>query len=121
MNLKILIIIMAIFSLVWGVGFILIPGLFGALYGFALDDGGIYMTRQLGVVFLMLGIILWLARQDTGSKSLRAIHIGLLIGNTLGAVVALVGQFTAPVSSLGWVGVVSYFVLALGFGYCLLK
>jgi hypothetical protein len=121
MKLKILIIIMAIFCLVWGLGFIFVPGLFSSLYGFALDAGGLYMTRQLGVAFLMLGIILWLAKQDPGSKSLRAIHIGLLIGNAVGAVVALVGQFIAPVGFLGWVGVISYFVLALGFGYCLLK
>lgn len=121
MLLRILIIIMAIFSLVWGLAFILMPGMAASLYGFSLDAGGVYMTRQLGVVFLMLGIIMWLAKNDPGSIALRAINIGLFIGNMLGAVVALVGQFTAPVSFLGWVGVISYFLLALGFGYCLFK
>jgi hypothetical protein len=84
------------------------------LYGIALDSGGNYMLRELGTVFFMLGLILWLARNDPGSQSFRAIVIGLFVGN-------LIGQFSAGVSALGWVDVASYLLLALGFGYYLIK
>lgn len=121
MKLKTLIVIMAFLSLVWGAGFILVPAFFWSLYGLTLDAGGVYMSRQLGVVFLMLGIILWLARKETSPLVLRAMTIGLFCGNALGFVVALLGQFSANISLLGWVGIVSYLLLAAGFGYYLLK
>jgi len=118
---KILIIIMAIFSLVWGIGFIIIPKFFWSLYSITLDSQGVYMSRQLGTLFFMLGLILWLAKGDPGSIALRAIIIGLFIGNTLGFILGLIGQLTVEISALGWVGVLSYLLLALGFGYTLLK
>ncbi len=121
MKLKTLIVIMALLSLVWGAGFILVPAFFWSLYGLTLDAGGVYMSRQLGVVFLMLGIILWLARKETSPVALRAMTIGLFCGNALGFVVALMGQFSAHISMLGWVGIVSYFLLAGGFGYYLIR
>ena len=121
MKLKTLIVIMALLSLVWGAGFILVPAFFWSLYGLTLDAGGVYMSRQLGVVFFMLGIILWLARKETSPVALRAMTIGLFCGNALGFVVALLGQFSADISMLGWVGIVSYFLLAAGFGYYLVK
>ncbi|MDF1519431.1 MAG: hypothetical protein RQ728_04990 [Brevefilum sp.] len=118
---KILIIIMAIMSLVWGIGFILIPKFFWSLYGIALDSQGVYMSRQLGTLFFMLGLILWLAKGDPGSIALRAIVVGLFVGNTLGFILSLIGQLSVEISPLGWVGVLSYLLLALGFGYTLLK
>src|SRR4030042_1201713 len=121
MKLNTLVVIMALLSLIWGAGFILVPTFFWSLNGLALDAGGVYMSRQLGVVFFMLGMILWLARNVQDPVALRAIAAGLFIGNTIGFVVALIGQFSAGISVLGWVGVVSYFMLALGFGYYLVK
>jgi hypothetical protein len=118
---KILILIMAIMSLVWGVGFILIPKFFWSLYGISLDNQGVYMSRQLGTLFFMLGLILWLAKNDLRSEAMRGIITGLFIGNALGFVLGLIGQLTTDISVLGWVGVASYLVLAIGFGYTLLK
>lgn len=121
MKVKTLIGIMALLSLIWGAGFILVPTFFWSLYGLALDAGGVYMSRQLGVVFFMLGLILWLARNEHSLVALRAITTGLFVGNTLGFGVALIGQFSARISALGWVGIAAYFLLALGFGYNWLK
>jgi hypothetical protein len=121
MKLRTLILIMALLCLVWGMGFLLFPLPFWALYGLTLDEGGVYMARQLGVVFGMLGLILWLARHDPGSIALRGIVLGLCAGNVLGFVVALYGQLTAGISALGWLGVATYLLLALGFGYYLVK
>jgi hypothetical protein len=121
MSLKNLITIMAVFSLIWGIGFIIFPVQVWSLYGIAIDADGIYIARELGVVFLMLGAILWFSRNDPGSKSLRAIVLGLSIGNGFGFIVTLIGQLSTDVSALGWVGVAFYLLLALSFGYHLLK
>jgi len=116
-----LILIMTLLSLLWGIGYLVFPVQMWALYGIALDSGGIYMSRELGTIFFMLGLILWLARNDPGSQSFRAIVIDLFVGNLIGFIVSLIGQFSAGVSAPGWVGVASYLLLALGFGYCLIK
>lgn len=121
MKLSTLILIMTILSLVWGAGFLLLPVQIWSLYGIDLDSGGIYMARQLGTVFFMLGAILWFTRSEPSSQSLRGIVIGLFIGNVIGFIVSLVGQLSAGISALGWVAVATYFLLALGFGYHLVK
>jgi hypothetical protein len=121
MSLKTLIMIMALFSLIWGTGFLLLPIQMWAMYGINLDITGVYMARELGSIFFMLGVILWFARNDTGSQSLQAIVLGLFVGNTIGFVVSLIGQLTAGINALGWVAVAAYFLLALGFGTHLLK
>lgn len=116
MKLNTLILIMAVLSLLWGAGFILLPSPMWAMYGLDLDSSGIYISRELGAIFFTLGMILWLARNDPGLQIQRAIAIGLFIGNALGFIVTLVGQFLADVSVMGWVGAVLYLLLALGFG-----
>lgn len=117
MKLKTLILIMALLSLLWGVGFLLLPGPMWSMYGLILDDNGVYVSRELGAVFFMLGLILWFVRNDPSAQSIRAITLGLFIGNALGFVVTLIGQFSAEVNAMGWVGIVMYLLLALGFGY----
>ena len=121
MKLKTLIVIMALLCLVWGAGFLLLPVQMWSLYGIDLDAAGIYIARELGSVFFMLGLILWFARNDPGSQSLRAIVIGLCLGNLIGFIVTTIGQLTTEVSALGWVGAGMWLMLALGFGYYLLN
>ena len=121
MKLNILLLIMALFSLIWGAGFILVPVVALSLYGLSLNAGGVYISRELGTVFFMLGMILWFARKDPGSQALHGIVLGLFVGNAIGFVVTLIGQLSTEVSVLGWVGVLAYFLLALGFGYYLIK
>jgi len=117
MKLKTLIIVMALLCLVWGAGFLLLPVQMWSLYGIHLDVAGIYISRELGSIFFMLGLILWFARNDPGSQSLRAIVIGLFVGNLIGFIVTTIGQLTTDVSALGWVGAGMWLLLALGFGY----
>jgi hypothetical protein len=121
MKLNTLILIMALLSLVWGAGFILLPESMWSMYGLALDSSGIYVSRELGAIFFTLGVILWFARNDPGSQALRAIVLGLFIGNALGFIVTLIGQFSTGVNAMGWVGALLYALLALGFGYYTLK
>ena len=65
-------------------------------------------------------LILWFARNDPGSQSLRAIVTGLCFGNLIGFIVTAIGQLTTEVSALGWVGAGMWLALALGFGHYLL-
>jgi hypothetical protein len=112
-----LMIIKAVICLAFGLGMVLIPSTLMDLYGMALGAEGLLMTRLLGCSFLLLATLLFLARKDPGSDSLTAIVLGVIVGDTIGFVVALVGQISGVVNALGWTTVLIYLLLALGFAY----
>jgi hypothetical protein len=120
-KLNTLILVMAVLSLVWGAGFLVVPAFFWSLYGLELDAGGVYIARMLGVIFFTLGLVLWLVRKELSPAALRLVGAGLFAGCALGFVVVLVGQFSADISAMGWVGAASFLFLAVGFGWHALK
>ena len=71
------------------------------------------MTRLLGASFLLLTTLLFLAREDSGSKALSAIVLGVIVGDVLGFLVALIGQLAGVANALGWATVVIYLLFAL--------
>jgi len=62
-------------------------------------------------------ILAWLAKNAAESEARKAIVLALFIGFAVGFVFALLGQLKNVVNVLGWFTVVSYLLLAIGFGY----
>jgi hypothetical protein len=87
-----------------------------SLYGITLDAGGIMMTRFLGACLIGIGLICWLDR-EADPEALQGITLALCIGDTVGFLVALLGQLSGLLNALGWVNVVIWLLLALGLGY----
>ena len=76
------------------------------------------MTQLFGAAFILLSILLWFARNAPGSDvALRAIVLAVFVGDTIGFIVALLGQLAKVANALGWITVALYLLLALGFGY----
>lgn len=118
MKLAALLTLKSVICLAFGAIFVLVPGLLLAIYGVkSLDASLLFMSQLYGAAFLVLGITLWLARNDPGSVALRAIVIGVAIGDGIGFVVALLGQLGNVMNGLGWLVVGVYALLSLGFGY----
>jgi len=109
--------IKAIIVLVFGICFVAIPQPLLSLYNIELEPAGIYMTRLFGAAFILLGILLWFGRKDPGSQTQKALVYAVFIGDTIGFVIALLGQVNRIVNALGWLTVAIYFFLAVGFGY----
>ena len=113
-----LMIIKALITLVFGVGFVLVPKAVWSLYGVTLDPAGAMMTQFVGATFLLLSIVLWLARNAPYSEvTLRALVLAIVIGDTIGFIVALLAQLSGVLNALGWLNVALWLLLALGFGY----
>lgn len=117
MKLDILMVIKAVIVLVFGICFIAIPQPLLSLYDITLNDSGIYMTRLFGAAFILLGVLLWFGRKDPGSPTQRALVYGIFIGDSIGFIIALLGQIHRIANALGWLTVALYFFLAAGFGY----
>jgi hypothetical protein len=116
MKLSLFLIIKAVISLVFGIGFALIPAQLASLYGFPLDAGGVFMARLVGALLIGVGLICWLCRA-AGVDALKSITLSLCIADTIGFIVTLLAQFGGLANALGWVNVVIWLLLALGLAY----
>jgi len=108
--------IAAIVALVYALGLILMPAFMASTYGLGTSASEILLSRFFGVELLVLGLIVWLAKDLTGD-SVRPIITGNLIGNAVGTIIALMGTLSGVMNSVGWSAVAVYFLLALGFAY----
>ena len=106
----------AVISLAFGIAFALVPAAVMSLYGVTLDLGGAFMARFLGACLIGIGLICWLDR-NADPQVLQGITLALCIGDTVGFIVALLGQLSGLTNALGWVNVVIWLLLALGLGY----
>ncbi len=120
MKLKTWMTVKAIVCIVFGLGFVILPSFVMNLYDVNLGEGGVYMTRLLGQAFILLSLLLWLVRNTDEAATRRAFALAILVGDLIGFVITLQGQLAGSVNALGWVTVIIYLVLALGFGYFLL-
>ena len=59
----------------------------------------------------------WEAANVAESVARRAIVLAIFVGESIGFVIALLGQLSGVMNVLGWVTVAVYLLLALGFGY----
>ncbi len=86
------------------------------IYGVSLDPDGLLMVRFLSVLLIGIGLILCLYRNEEPGK-LKGITLSLFIADTAGFIVALVGQLSGVMNSLGWTVVIIWLFLASGLGY----
>ena len=108
----------AVIVVVFGIGFILMPTTLMSFYGLTLNPGGAVMTQLFGASFILLGILLWFAKNAPRSEvALRAIVLAVTVGDAIGFIVALLAQLSGMMNAFGWVTVALYLLLALGFGY----
>ena len=121
MRLNALMVVNAVVATVFGIAFVIVPGQVASLYGVTGDAPLRYVGQLFGSALLVLAVVTWLARNAPDSAARQAIVLGLATGNTVGFVVALIGQLGGVVNARGWSTVVIYLVLALGFGYVALR
>ncbi len=122
MQFRTMMIIKAVVCLCFGVLILLTPGIVYSLFlGISLDGAGAFAARQYGASLIGTLLITWFARNATESNARWAITLGLCIYDAVGFVLCLVGEITGLLSPMGWSIVVLYLLLALGFGYFLVK
>lgn len=121
MKVKTMMIIKAVVCLVLGLPILVLPNLIYNIFGVTLDAGGQLTARQYGSSLIGILLITWFARNADQSKARWAIILGLLVYDFAGFVVSLIAVLTGVLNPLGWLVVVLYLLIALGFGWLLLK
>lgn len=119
MNLKVVFIANAIIGLVFGVLFLIAPGIGTGLYGAELSEAGLLVTRLFGASMIGYSSLTWLVRNAEGSDIRNAIVTSLFIGWGIGLIFAVIFQIQGVVNFYGWVNVAIYLLFTLGYGYFL--
>lgn len=107
----------ALVCLSFGIPLLFIPVQIMNLYGLELDFGGMVMARLYGATLLGNLILMWFAREDSGSLSQRAIILQMFLYNGIGFVITLMATLTGVMNTFGWTAVAIYLFFTVGFGY----
>ena len=110
-------IIYAIVSLLFGIGFVLAPGLVLSVYGADADLSFRYIGQLFGAALISLGVLSWSVRSAGDSDVRKAVLSSLLVGEVIGFVLAVIGQITGALNVLGWSVVFVYLLLSAGLAY----
>ncbi len=107
----------AIVSLIFGLGALLVPVTMAGWFGATLNPAGASMTSFFGALLLGVALICWSTKGAPESSLQKGVLLALFVADTLGFIVALMGQLSGLMNALGWVNVVLWLLLALGLGY----
>jgi len=110
-------VIYAVVSAIFGLGFVLMPGQLLPIYGVEPDAALRLIGQFFGAALLSLALLSWLVRNLSDSEARRAIVLALFVGETVGFIMALIGQLNGILNVLGWSVVVVYLVFTLGLAY----
>jgi hypothetical protein len=76
MRLNVLLLIAGLVALLFGLGFLLVPGPLLAGYGVTADPAAILMARFFGAALVQLGLVLYLTRDVADPAGQRGIVLG---------------------------------------------
>ena len=121
MKLKTLLVINAVVSFVYGIGFVLVPALVLSTYGMTQGPAEMLAGRYFGVELIAVGLLCWLARDVTDALARRAIILAVMISDAIGVIVSVQGTLSGVMSAVGWSAAGIYLFFTLGFAYMLMK
>jgi len=117
MKLSLIFLINAIITAIFGILFALIPAQASSLYGVTATAELKYVGQLFGISLVGIAVLSWLVRNVPASDTRKAILTSFVVIDVLGFIVTLIGQLTGVINALGWLSVVIYLLLGVGFGY----
>lgn len=110
-------VIYAVVSAAFGLGFVFMPGQILPIYGMEPNTALKLVGQFLGAALVSLALLTWLVRNLSASETRRAVVLALLVGETIGFFLALIGQINGIFNFLGWSVVAVYLLFTLGLAY----
>lgn len=110
-------IIAAVLYAIFGLGLLLVPEPFMAVYGVQLAASGAFMSRILGAALLGFALVFWWGRNAASSDLMTALMRASLVYNVIDLPIVIQASLAGTMNALGWGPVVLHIVLAAGFGY----
>ena len=122
MKFKTLMIIKAVVCLSLGIPILFFPEFLYGIFGVQLSGiGQTYPAREYGASLFGNMFLAWMGRNAEDSTARRAIIWALFIYDAIGFVITLFLALSGEANQLIWGPVLLYLLIALGFGYLLIK
>lgn len=102
MKLSYLMVVSAVVAVIFGIAFVLAAGSLMTLYGATLNPAGTIIAQLFGAALIGFAVVNWFARNAKEGEALQAIVLANLVSDTLGFILALLGQLAGVVNALGW-------------------
>jgi hypothetical protein len=119
MRLNTLLLVAGLLALVFGLGFLLVPGALLPVYGIDPAPATMLMSRFFGAALVNLGLAVYLLREVREPSTQRGLVLAGVGGSVAGPAVAVMGQLGGLVNVMGWSTVAIYGLLLLGYASCL--
>jgi hypothetical protein len=121
MNYRFMFALNSVVALLFGLGFLFLPTRVLGLFGTETFVSTLLVARLFGTAMLGLGLVLWFAKDVTDTAVQKGMGIALLVSAVTALIVTLFGTFAsnAVIRTNGWVVMVVYVIIGLGYGYLL--
>ncbi len=121
MKLSNLFIFNAVVALAFGIGFVLFPATVYNVFGVEISPSAIFAGQLFGVELVAVGLLCWFVRNVRDTVIIPKIILALLIADVLGLIVTLMGSLSSVMNTLGWLTVMIYLILVVGYAYFWLR
>ena len=113
----ILLLVAFIVELVFGIGFLIVPGPMLDPFGVILNATATTFARLFGSSLISISLILWFARQCDQSLLKRGVAYSLFVYYLISTVLLLLTVLAGLMNVLGWIVISIHLILLIWFGY----
>ncbi len=110
-----------IVEVIFGMGFLFIPGLMMGPMGVILDETSTTFARLFGSLIISMPVLLFFARKSASSEFKRGVVYCIFIYLLASTIILLITQIKGLMNAMGWSIVILHLVFMLWFGYYLIK
>jgi hypothetical protein len=110
-----------IVEVLFGIGFIFVPGFLMGPMGVTLDETSTTFARLFGSLIISIPVLLFIARKSASTEFKRGVVYCIFTYLLVSTIILLITQLKGLMNPMGWSIVILHFVFMLWFGYYLIK
>jgi hypothetical protein len=110
-----------IVEVIFGMGFLFIPGLMMSPMGVTLDETSTTFARLFGSLIISIPVLLFFARKSASSEFKRGVVFCIFTYLLVSTIILLITQLKGLMNPMGWGIVILHFVFMLLFGYYMIN
>ena len=110
-----------IVEVIFGIGFLFVPGLMMGPMGVTLDETSTTFARLFGSLIISIPVLLFFARKSASSEFKRGVVYCIFTYLLVSTIILLITQLKGLMNPMGWGIVILHFVFMLWFGYYLIN
>lgn len=110
-----------IVEVIFGIGFLFVPGFMMDPLGVTLDVTSTTFARLFGSLLISLPVLLFFARKSSSSEFKRGVVYCIFVYLLASTSILLITQLNGLMNGMGWSIVILHLVFLLWFGYYIIK